>query len=119
LSRAAATPRGVYLEEFFGTAEVGLFAVPTEEICLIPPQLKPRQKRLIEDVLDVEIVPTTLAGSILLAPMAVGNSNGILLSNMVLEEEVEAVKRVAGDLNIGVVEGKYTAIGGSRWWWGG
>jgi len=111
LSRAAATPRGVYLEEFFGTAEVGLFAVPTEEICLIPPQLKPRQKRLIEDVLDVEIVPTTLAGSILLAPMAVGNSNGILLSNMVLEEEVEAVKRAAGDLNIGVVEGKYTAIG--------
>ena len=111
MSRAAATPRGVYLEEFFGTAEVGLFAVPTEEICLIPPQLKPRQKRLIEDVLDVEIVPTTLAGSILLAPMAVGNSNGILLSNMVLEEEVEAVKRVAGDLNIGVVEGKYTAIG--------
>ncbi len=111
MSKAAATPRGVYLEEFFGTAEVGLFAVPTEEICLIPPQLKPRQKRLIEDVLDVEIVPTTLAGSILLAPMAVGNSNGILLSNMVLEEEVEAVKRAAGDLNIGVVEGKYTAIG--------
>ena len=111
MSRATATPRGIYLEAFFGTAEVGLFAVPTEEICLIPPQLKPRQKRLIEDVLGVKVIPTTLAGSILLAPMAVGNSNGILFSNMVLEEEIEAVRKLVGDLNIGVVEGKYTAIG--------
>jgi len=111
LSRAKATPRGIYLEAFFGTAEVGLFAVPTEEICLIPPQLKPRQKKLIEDVLGVKVIPTTLAGSILLAPMAVGNSNGILFSNMVLEEEIEAVRKLVGDLNIGVVEGKYTAIG--------
>ena len=111
MSRAKATPRGIYLEAFFGTAEVGLFAVPTEEICLVPPQLKPRQKRLIEDVLGVKVIPTTLAGSILLAPMAVGNSNGILFSNMVLEEEIEAVRKLVGDLNIGVVEGKYTAIG--------
>jgi len=111
LSKAAAKPRGIYLETFFGTVEVGLFAVPTEEVCLIPPQLKRRQRNLIEDVLGVTLIPTTLAGSILLSPMAVGNSNGILFSNMVLEEEIEAVKKKVKDLNIGVVEGKYTAIG--------
>ena len=111
MNRAAAKPHGIYLEAFFGTAEVGLFAVPTERICLVPPQLKRRQKKLIEEALDVTVIPTTLAGSILLSPMAVGNSNGILFSNMVLEEELEAVKKKMGDLNIGVVEGKYTAIG--------
>ncbi len=111
MSRAAAKPHGIYLEAFFGTAEVGLFAVPTEKICLVPPQLKRRQKNLIEEVLDVTVIPTTLAGSILLSPMAVGNSNGLILSNMVLDEELEAVKKGAGDLNIEIIEGKYTAIG--------
>ena len=111
MSRAAAKPHGIYLESFFGTAEVGLFAVPTESLCLVPPQLKPRQKRLIRDVLGVTVISTTLAGSILLSPMAVGNSNGILLSNMVLDEELKAIKRKVGDLNVDVIEGKYTAIG--------
>lgn len=111
MSRAAARAHGIYLESFFGTAEVGLFAVPTENLCLVPPQLKPRQKKLIRDVLGVTVISTTLAGSILLSPMAVGNSNGILLSNMVLDEELEVIKKKVGDLNVDVIEGKYTAIG--------
>lgn len=111
MSRTATQPRGIYLEAFFGTAEIGLFAVPTEKICLIPPQLKQRQKKLIEDVLGVEVIPTTLAGSILLSPMAVGNSSGILLSKMVLDEELEAIRKKVGDMNIEVLDCKYTAIG--------
>lgn len=111
MSRTATRPRGIYLETFFGTAEIGLFAVPTEKVCIVPPQLKARQKKLIEDVLEVKVVATTLAGSILLSPMAVGNSNGILLSKMVLNEEVDAIKREARDANIEVLDCKYTAVG--------
>ncbi|MCS7132143.1 MAG: translation initiation factor IF-6 [Nitrososphaeria archaeon] len=111
MSKTTTRPRGIYLETFLGTAEIGLFAVPTEEVCLIPPQLKSRQMKLITDVLGVEVIPTTLAGSILLSPMAVGNSNGILLSKMVLDEEVEAIKKKIRDLNIGILDCKYTAIG--------
>ncbi|MCD6342013.1 MAG: translation initiation factor IF-6 [Thaumarchaeota archaeon] len=111
MSKAATTPHGIYLEAFFGTAEIGLFAVPTDKICLVPPRLKSRQKKLIRDVLGVEVISTTLSGSILLSPMAVGNSNGIIFSTMVLDEELEALKKQANDLNIGIVECKYTAIG--------
>lgn len=111
MSRTATWPRGIYLETFFGTAEIGLFAVPTEKVCIVPPQLKARQKKLIEDVLEVKVVATTLAGSILLSPMAVGNSNGILLSKMVLNEEVDAIKREVRDANIEVLDCKYTAVG--------
>jgi len=102
---------GIHLETFFGTVEVGLFAVPTEEICLVPPQLKPRQRRLIEEVLEVEVIPTTLAGSILLSAMAAGNANGLVLSMMVLDEEIEAIKKASKDLNLEVLETKYTAVG--------
>lgn len=111
MSRITARSHGIYLETFFGTAEVGLFSVTTENICIIPPQLKPRQKKLIRDVLEVEIAPTTIAGSILLSALAAGNSNGLLFSNLILEEELETIKKRVGDINLAVIEGKYTAIG--------
>lgn len=111
MGKAAARVGGIYLESFFGTAEVGLFATATEELCIVPPQLKPRQKKLIEDVLGVEVVPTTLAGSFLVAPMATGNSNGLIISMMALEEEVDAIRKRMGDLNILVLQSKYTAVG--------
>lgn len=111
MSRITARSHGIYLETFFGTAEVGLFSVATENICIIPPQLKPRQKKLIRDVLEVEIAPTTIAGSMLLSALAAGNSNGLLFSNLILEEELETIKKRAGDINLAVIEGKYTAIG--------
>ena len=111
MSKTSARSRGIYLETFFGTAEIGLFAVPTENICLIPPRLKLRQKRLIQEVLGVKAISTTLAGSILLSPMAAGNSNGLILSKMVLDEEIEKIKKSAGDINIGLLESKYTAVG--------
>ena len=111
MSKTSARSRGIYLETFFGTAEIGLFAVPTENICLIPPRLKLRQKKLIQEVLGVKAISTTLAGSILLSPMAAGNSNGLILSKMVLDEEIEKIKKSAGDINIGLLESKYTAVG--------
>ena len=111
MSREVERIKTIVLETFFGTAEVGLFSVATEKICLVPPQLKPRQKRLIRGVLEVEIIPTTIAGSILLSAFATGNSNGLLLSNLVLEEELDVIKKHVSDMNLVVVEGKYTAIG--------
>ena len=111
MSKAAVKSHGIYLETFFGTAEVGLFSVVTERICLVPPQLKPRQKKLIRDVLEVEVIPTTIAGSILLSAFATGNSNGLILSNLILEEELDVIKKHVVDMNLAVVEGRYTAIG--------
>jgi translation initiation factor 6 len=111
MSKVTMRSHGIYLETFFGTAEVGLFSVATEKICLVPPQLKPRQKKLIRDMLEVEVVPTTIASSILLSALAVGNSNGLLISNLILDEELELIKKRVGDMNLAVVEGKYTAIG--------
>jgi len=111
MSKLTTRSHGKYLETFFGTAEVGLFSVATEKSCLIPPQLKPRQKKLIGDVLEVEVIPTTMAGSRLLSARTAGNSNGLLLSNLILDEELELIKKHARDINLIVIEGKYTAIG--------
>ncbi|MCS7126744.1 MAG: translation initiation factor IF-6 [Aigarchaeota archaeon] len=102
---------GIYTEEFFGTVEVGLFATTTDEICIVPPQTKPRHERLIEKALGVEVIRTTIAGSFLIGPLVVGNSSGLVISRMVLEEELEKIRSSFRDLNTLVLESKYTAVG--------
>lgn len=109
--KVEAASRGVYLESFFGTAEVGLFATATDEFCVVPPQLKPRQRKLIQDALGVEVIRTTLAGSFLIGPMLAGNSNGFVVSLMALDEEVEKLRKAVKDLNVMVLDSRYTAVG--------
>ncbi|MEM4969018.1 MAG: translation initiation factor IF-6 [Nitrososphaerota archaeon] len=103
--------KGIYVEEFFGTPEVGLFAVVTENICIVPPQLKPRQEKLISTVFEVEVVKTTIAGSYLIGPLVAGNSYGLVISKLALEEEVEKIRSIVRDLNILLLESVYTAAG--------
>ncbi len=103
--------RGIYVEEFFGTVEVGLFATATDKICIVPPQIKPRHQKLIEKVLEIDVIKTTIAGSFLIGPLVVGNSNGIVISCMVLDEELEKIRNSIKDLNILVLESRYTATG--------
>jgi translation initiation factor 6 len=103
--------RGIYVEEFFGTAEVGLFATATDRLCIVPPQIKPRHLKLIEKALETDIIKTTIAGSFLIGPLVAGNSNGLVISCMVLDEELEKVRSSIRDSNILVLESRYTAVG--------
>lgn len=102
---------GIYVEEFFGTVEVGLFATATDNVCIVPPQIKPRHQKVIEKALDVEIIKTTIAGSFLIGPLVAGNSNGLVISCMVLDEELEKIKNNIRDSNLLVLDSKYTATG--------
>lgn len=102
---------GIYTEEFFGTVEVGLFAAATDSICIIPPQTKPRHESLIKKALGVETVKTTIAGSFLIGPMVAGNSYGLVISRMVLDEELERIRSAVRDMNLLVLDSKYTAVG--------
>ncbi|MCL7402062.1 MAG: translation initiation factor IF-6 [Thaumarchaeota archaeon] len=103
--------RGIYVEEFFGTVEVGLFATATDRVCIVPPQIKPRHQKLIEKALETDIIKTTIAGSFLIGPLVAGNSNGLVVSCMVLDEELEKIKSSIRDSNILVLESRYTATG--------
>lgn len=103
--------RGIYVEEFFGTVEVGLFATATDTVCIVPPQIKPRHQKLIEKALGTDVIKTTIAGSFLIGPLVAGNSNGLVVSCMVLNEELERIKNSLKDLNILVLDSKYTATG--------
>lgn len=101
----------IRLETVLGSAEVGLFVLPTDRFAIISKQVNPSKVRVFQEVLNVEVVQTSVADSILISPFAVGNSHGIILSKLVLDEELAKIKRNLPDVNVHRIDSKYTAIG--------
>ncbi|MEM0349633.1 MAG: translation initiation factor IF-6 [Candidatus Caldarchaeum sp.] len=101
----------IRLETVLGSAEVGLFALPTERYVILSKEINPSKVRVFKQVLNAEPILTSLAGSILVSPFAAGNSNGLLVSKLVLDEELDKVREAFPDLTIKRLDTKYTAVG--------
>lgn len=81
---------------FFGSSYVGVFARATDEYLLVRPDLDDDLLADVCDELDVEAVETTVGGSSTVGALAVGNENGLLVSNRVTDRERERLKEATG-----------------------
>lgn len=98
---------------FFGTASIGVYSLANDRLALIPPQVPMAKAERLKRWLKVELVRTTIGGSILTGALARANSYGIILPRLVSEEEVESFKLALKDLNVVIMETKRTAYGNS------
>ena len=64
---------------------------------------------MIKEILEVEVVKTSISGSSLIGSLAVANSNGIVVSPHVLDREVKQFEDLG--FNVAVLPGNYTAVG--------
>lgn len=94
---------------FGGNPTIGLFATCTEERVLLPPGLGERVVRRIEEALGVPSLTLTLGGSPALGALAVGNSNGLLLSATATPSEVRRLE--AAGLRVHLLPGVLNAAG--------
>jgi len=94
----------------FGTPSIGIFALATDEIAIVPKQIPPHRAERIGEWLNVEVVRTNIGGSVLIGSLVCANTNGIVLPHYVREEEIKAIKDVV-DANITIMETKVTAFG--------
>jgi translation initiation factor 6 len=100
----------VYLSSIVGSASIGVYSLANDRFAVIP-QMVPRKKaETTAGLLKVQLVHTSISGSVLAGAFACANSNGILLPNSVQEEELAIIK-TAFDGNIKVMETKKTAYG--------
>jgi translation initiation factor 6 len=100
----------VYLSSIVGSASIGVYSLANDCFAVIP-QMVPRKKaERTAEWLKVQLVHTSISGSVLTGALACANSNGILLPNSVQEEELAIIK-AAFDGNITVMETKKTAYG--------
>ena len=87
---------------------VGVFAVATDRFVLLPRSMEAKERKIAERLFNVEIIHGSFANCALLGVLAVGNSNGIVVSDIVEQREIDEMKR--GGLRIKKVPG-ITALG--------
>jgi translation initiation factor 6 len=94
---------------FNGDANVGLYGFATDDYCLLG-QEPGKLKSKIQTALKTKVKVSTIAGTQFAGLFAVGNKNGLLLPNIVDDEEIAALKKFF-DINIAILDSRETALG--------
>jgi translation initiation factor 6 len=100
----------VYLASIIGSASIGVYSFATENIVVIPQMVPKSKAQEIADWLKAKLVHTSIGGSLLNGSLATGNSNGLILSPFVREEELAAIKAQYPG-NVTVMQTRRTAFG--------
>jgi translation initiation factor 6 len=100
----------VYLTSIIGSASIGVYSLATDKFVLIPKMVPLDKAEKTAEWLKAPLIHTSIGGSLLNGALACANSNGIILSSFVRQEELDAIK--AGfDGNVTVMESRKTAFG--------
>ncbi len=89
--------------------EIGLYIVATDKFCLVPPFAREKDKEYFEEVLNVPVIETRIAGSSLLGVFIAANSNGIVVPWFTQEDEIRKLKDEG--IDVLVVKDRVTALG--------
>ena len=93
-----------------GSSYVGVFARATDDCLLVRPDIEDDVLEEFEEELDVPAVATTVAGSGTVGSLAVGNENGLLVSERVRDRERDRIED-ATDLHVVELPGRINAAG--------
>ncbi len=93
-----------------GSAYVGVFARATDDCLLVRPDIEESLLDDFEAELSVPAVPTTVAGSGTVGALAVGNENGLLVSERVTDRERDRIESETG-LSVVELPGRINAAG--------
>jgi translation initiation factor 6 len=93
---------------FRGNSVLGVFTTCTEDFVLVPREVDDKFTQIVEEFLDVTVIPTSVDGSSIVGSLSCGNSRGFLISDRVKESELREVRKyVPAQRLLGI----YTAAG--------
>jgi translation initiation factor 6 len=93
-----------------GNPNIGIYALTTNSYTLIPiKNLKGKIKR-ISEFLKGQLISTTVGGTRLIGVLATANSNGVVLPNFALDDEIRAMRALL-DINVSRIKSKINAFG--------
>ena len=94
-----------------GSDYTGVFCTASDELIFAPANPTKKEHDVLFNTLKTDLIEISLAESNLIGLFSKANSNGIVLSNLVTDEEVKALKAEAREINIGVLKSNINAIG--------
>ena len=83
-----------------GNPYIGVYCHANEEIALVPQIFSKKMISDFEECLDVEVIPTTIAGSSIIGVLVCSNSHGMVVTNFAEEKELEALNKRYNILHI-------------------
>ncbi|MFC7204976.1 translation initiation factor IF-6 [Haloferax namakaokahaiae] len=95
---------------FAGSSYIGVFARTTNDVLLVRPDADESLVENLSDELDVPAVTTTVGGSATVGALAMGNENGLLVTNRATTREQEALAEAA-DVPVYELPGRINAAG--------
>ncbi len=99
---------------FLGDVNIGYYSVVNNELGLVGEDLEAKNINKIKKVLKIEkIYKLTIAQTNLIGLFCVMNVNGIVVPEIVEEEELSKLDKIANKhgLNLGIIKTKHTALG--------
>jgi len=101
----------LYREDFFGSADIGIFTVVTSRYAIVPPELGAKKLATLERELGVEVIRTPILGTSIVGVFLAANSSGMVLPHLALQEEVERISSAMDSVNILLLRSRVTAMG--------
>ena len=92
-----------------GNPNLGVYISVNDEVAIVPFNLSTEVEDIIKETLEVDTIKTSIAGCNLNGALAVGNSNGFVVSPYINERELQTLEDAG--LNVSLMPGKYTAVG--------
>lgn len=92
---------------FSNDPNIGLYAFATDEYCLVG-NILAKEAKILEKSLNVKIIQSKISQTSLPGIFCSGNSNGIIVPEIITDRELEYLKK---QKNVLVLKGNNTAIG--------
>ena len=94
---------------------IGLFSFATNKYCVYDYFGKKKDETLLSDILKVDVIRSRMLGTGLVGIFAAGNSKGIMVSNMLYDEEIDALRdeilSLSHNIEFFVLDTRYSAVG--------
>ena len=103
-------PIGIHLFDIYRSPNIGIFLKANDNYCLVPRGMALTKCEKISEFLEVEIIQISIAGSRLIGPLTVLNSNGIIVSRLAEDEEIDTLRRLT-NLNVNRLNSRFTSVG--------
>jgi translation initiation factor 6 len=94
-----------------GSNYVGVFAVATDRYLFAGPNLTEASRGIVSKALGVECVAVSVSASDMVGIFSRANSNGIILSNITEERELDALRDLCPEMNVERIGSDLNTIG--------
>lgn len=101
---------GLHLIDIYRSPNVGVFLKGNDKYLLVPKGLAQTKSDKLCESLHVSAVPSSIGESRLLGALASMNNNGMLVSRLAEDYEINEIKAATG-MNVARLESKMTAVG--------